>query len=968
VREVPRMNNCEHIEKEKELKRERKSLRNIMATIPDSMLILDRELRIKSANRSFYKSFQTEPERIIGRKIADILGDKDGKLSTELARLFGREDTLENFEWCYQSEKLGERIFNITARGIIVAEEEEEEEEEQLVMLQDITRRKRAEQEIQRAREYAESIVATVREPLVILNADLRVVSANRSFYQTFRVSPGETEDRLLYELGNRQWDIPKLRGLLEDILPKNTTVEDFEVEHDFPTIGHRVMLLNARRTHREPEEAQMILLAIDDITERKRLQQKEKEAAANRMAAQVLEGMLEAVTILDLDGIIRQVNNGFERSTGWKQKEVIGKTAIEVGFLSEEEGQRIEKEVLPTLMKEGFVRNFETTVVRRNRTNFPVLMSWTLMKDVEGKPTRIVTAATDITELKRMEEALRESEERYRALVQLGAEVGEAVVMLQDTEQGEGVQTFVSDEWLRITGYSREELLGKPFFDLVSPGDRGASVERHRRKISGEAMPGLYEMTIIRKDGTQVPIELTSAYTTYRGKAANVAYIRDITERKRMERALATERERLEVTLRSTGDGVISTDLEGKVVFVNRVAEELTGWTQEEAAGKPLGEVFHIIHERTRKRVANPVEKVLKTGRVIGLINHAVLISRDGTERIIADSGAPVRDEEGNLFGVVMVFRDITEIRKLEEEVQKVEKLQSIGTLAGGIAHDFNNILTGILGNITLAKRYVEPESKAADRLLEAEKASLRARDLTQQLLTFAKGGAPIKKTTSIAELIQDSATFALRGSNARCEFSLPDDLWPVEVDEGQMNQVITNLVVNADQAMPEGGIINIGAKNTVIKRKGALPLPRGNYVEITVEDQGVGIPEEHLGRIFEPYFTTKQKGSGLGLATSYSIIKNHDGYITVKSELGVGTTFHIYIPASKKPAPAKKEVAEEALVRGQGRILVMDDEEIIREMLSRMLSLAGYEVELASNGAEAVQLKESQRVRPAI
>jgi PAS domain S-box-containing protein len=1252
-----------------------------------------------------------------------------------------------------------------------------------VIVFRDQTEQRRAQREIEEARAYAESIVATVREPLVILDAELRVVSANRSFYETFRVSPGETEGQLFCELGNRQWDIPKLRGLLEDILPKNTTIEDFEVEHDFPTIGRRAMLLNARQIYWQLHKAQMILLAIDDITERKRLQQREKEAAANRMAAQVLEGMLEAVTILDLDGIIRQVNNGFERSTGWKREEVIGKTSIEVGFLSEEEGQRIEKEVLPTLMKEGSVRNFETTVVRRNGTNFPVLMSWTLMKDVEGKPTRIVTAATDITQRKQAEEMLRESEERYRALVQLGAEVGEAVVMLQDTEQGEGVQTFVSDEWLHITGYSREELLGKPFFDLVSPRHRGASVERHRRKMSGEAMPGLYEMTIIRKDGAEVPVELTSAYTTYKGTKANVAYIRDITERKRaeealrqaeenfrrslddsplgirivtaegetlyanraildlygygsleelhktptkerytpesyaehqerkerrkrgdyvpsnyeisivrkdgetrhlsvsrgeviwngerqfqstyqdvterkhaeeeikhlnltlrairnvnqlisrekdrkrllqeicrlltetrsysnawiallnesgkllahaevgwgkdfapmlerlklgelpicgrqalgqasvvvsgkpastcagcplsdklspngaltvrlehagkvygllnasvpsafitdeqialfqevandiafalhdieleeknrlamralqwseekyrdlydnapipyfsvdtrgiirecnkaahlwlgyepgeligktrlevyaeeskskakdlfeklkrgitiedeemtfvrkdgqnvygllsmnairdengrvianrgvviditerkrLEQALAAEKERLEVTLRSTGDGVISTDLEGKVMFLNRVAEELTGWTQEEAVGKPLREVFHIIDERSRKQVGNPVEKVLKTGRIIGLINHAVLISRDGTERIIADSGAPVRDEEGNLFGVVMVFRDITEIRKLEEEVQKVEKLQSIGTLAGGIAHDFNNILTGILGNITLAEKYIEPEGKAAERLLEARKASMRAKDLTQQLLTFSKGGAPIKKTASIAELTRESATFALRGSNAKCEFYLPGDLWPAEVDEGQINQVITNLVINADEAMPKGGILHIRAKNTTIKRKGALPLAKGKYVEITIEDHGIGIPKEDLDRIFEPYFTTKQKGSGLGLATSYSIIKNHDGYITVESELGVGTTFHVYLPASEKPALEKKEAAKEVPVRGQGRILVMDDEEIIREMLSSMLSTAGYEATLTIDGAEAIE-----------
>ncbi|MFC1965885.1 ATP-binding protein [Chloroflexota bacterium] len=348
----------------------------------------------------------------------------------------------------------------------------------------------------------------------------------------------------------------------------------------------------------------------------------------------------------------------------------------------------------------------------------------------------------------------------------------------------------------------------------------------------------------------------------------------------------------------------------------------------------------------------------MLETGRIVGLINHAVLISRDGTEWVIADSGAPIHDEVGNLFGVILVFRDISEIRKLEEELQKIDKLESVGTLAGGIAHDFNNILTGIMGNIGLAKRHIESGSKAEERLIEAEKASYRARDLTQQLLTFARGGAPIKKIASIKELVEDSTLFALRGSNVRPQFSLPDDLWPVEVDEGQINQAITNIVINADEAMPEGGDLHIGVKNTVIKRRGAIPLTRGDYVQITFKDNGVGVSKDILDKIFNPYFTTKQKGSGLGLATTYSIIRNHEGHITVESTPTTGTTFYVYLPAIQKPLPPEeKEALEETRVTDTGRILVMDDEEIIREMLSKMLSSAGYEVEVTEDGAEAIE-----------
>ncbi|MFC1902780.1 nitrogen regulation protein NR(II) [Chloroflexota bacterium] len=253
--------------------------------------------------------------------------------------------------------------------------------------------------------------------------------------------------------------------------------------------------------------------------------------------------------------------------------------------------------------------------------------------------------------------------------------------------------------------------------------------------------------------------------------------------------------------------------------------------------------------------------------------------------------------------------FTDITECKQMEEERQKMAKFESVGTLAGGIAHDFNNILTGIMGNISLARRHVELKGKASERLDEAEKASVRARDLTQQLLTFSRGGAPVKNTVSIAGLLKESVGFALRGSNIRCDFDLPDNLWPLEVDEGQVNQVIANIVINAEEAMPEGGVININAKNTEIKGRSTLPLSKGRYVLITVVDQGVGIKKEHLDRIFDPYFTTKQKGSGLGLATSYSIIKAHGGYITVDSTPAVGTALQIYLPASKESVAVEKK-----------------------------------------------------------
>ena len=306
---------------------------------------------------------------------------------------------------------------------------------------------------------------------------------------------------------------------------------------------------------------------------------------------------------------------------------------------------------------------------------------------------------------------------------------------------------------------------------------------------------------------------------------------------------------------------------------------------------------------------------------------------------------------------GAIITSIDLTAHKMLEKEFAKIEKLESIGVLAGGIAHDFNNLLAAILGNLYLAKRYANPADKVFEKLTDIEEASLRARDLTLQLLTFSKGGAPIKKTAAIADLIKASTRFVLRGSNVRCEYLLPPELWPVEVDRGQFSQVLHNLVINADQAMPDGGIITISAQNVLITAQEMLPLKAGRYVKLSIADQGLGIKAEHLSKIFDPFFSTKETGSGLGLAVAYSIIKNHDGLIAVESKPGAGTTIHLFLPASEK-TPLQVATAKEDLYTGQGRILVMDDDDAVRKIAAEMLRHLGYTPELARDGREALEL----------
>jgi len=420
----------------------------------------------------------------------------------------------------------------------------------------------------------------------------------------------------------------------------------------------------------------------------------------------------------------------------------------------------------------------------------------------------------------------------------------------------------------------------------------------------------------------------------TARLKSHLLSLEKEIDERVRAEQQLADEKEQLAVTLRSIGDAVMTTDTRGRVLLINTVAEELTGWSNLEAQGRDSDEIFRIVSEKSGLPATNPVRQVLETGRIVALANHTALIARDGTRRSIADSGAPILDRNGNIIGVVVVFRDITHELKLANELTKIKQLESLGVLAGGIAHDFNNILSAILGNIEMTSHLVaDRDTRAASLLGEAQKAVLRAVSLTKQLLTFSRGGDPVKDSTSLPALIRDSADFVLRGSQVSCEYRFPPHLWMAEVDSGQISQVIQNIIINAKQAMPHGGTVIISGDNIADPATEPLINTRtGPFVKITIEDSGVGIPPEILDRIFDPYYTTKAGGSGLGLAICHSIVRKHDGLLSVQSRPGHGTTFTIHLPAT--PTAGLPAQTPDATTPGHttrpARILVMDDEEM--------------------------------------
>jgi PAS domain S-box-containing protein len=398
----------------------------------------------------------------------------------------------------------------------------------------------------------------------------------------------------------------------------------------------------------------------------------------------------------------------------------------------------------------------------------------------------------------------------------------------------------------------------------------------------------------------------------------------------------------------------IFMVDTDGQVAGWNAGAEHILGYQTEEITGCHVSR-FYTQDDVQRGKPAAELTLAAQHGR---FTDDGWRVRKDGSRFWANTVTTRLCGNDGRIVGFSLITRDLTERKRAEEELLKASKLESLGILAAGIAHDFNNILTTIVSNLYLAKESLSPDDMRFKRLSEAERGIQRAQGLTQQLLTFSKGGAPIRRPADLVELLRVSATFAVQGSNCRCEFALPSNLWTAEIDEGQIGQVIHNLVINAQQAMPDGGSILIRAQNTTVNAEDHLPVPNGRYILISVKDRGLGIPQENLSKVFDPFFTTKPKGSGLGLSTSYWIVKRHHGHVTVKSEPGRGTTFAIYLPASARSVESVKPVEQEVVRRGIGRVLLMDDEAPLRDAIGQILGGLGYSVTLAVDGAEAVDL----------
>ncbi|WKZ32423.1 MAG: PAS domain S-box protein [Thermodesulfobacteriota bacterium] len=577
------------------------------------------------------------------------------------------------------------------------------------------------------------------------------------------------------------------------------------------------------------------------------------------------------------------------------------------------------------------------------------------LLVAIDDKPLVVEHDARALMRLFALRAALelerkRSEDERKKSIEMLNiiSDHSGAAILIKDSE---GRHIFVNKSFEDLFKRKKEEILGLRDRDLF-PALTAAGFRANDIKALEAGRPVEFEEEVLNPDGRLLTF-LSVKFPVPGLPGAICAISTDITERKKIEEALRRSEERLREAQAIAHIGNWDWDIPNNRLHWSDEIFRIFGLDAAEFEAT-YDAFLSLVHPDDRDEVQIAVKEALEHGKPYD-VRHRVL-RPDGTERIVTERAEVVRDPEGKPVRMYGTVQDVTEHKRLEAEMLRAQKLDSIGVLAGGIAHDFNNLLLGILGNVSIAKNLVKPADRVAGVLDEIEKAALRTKSLTRQLLTFSRGGEPVREPASIEQIVRDSAPLVLRGSEVVCEYSFPDGLWPVEVDQGQMAQAVSNIVLNALQAMPDGGRLRVSASNIEVDEQAHLPLKPGKYIKTTFRDYGTGIPVKLLPKLFDPFFTTRKKASGLGLSVTYSIIKKHSGHIGVDSEIGEGSSFHVYLPASAgKPVDA---ASDDTVVKGAGRVLVMDDEELIRDVSGEMLKLLGYEAVFAVSGGEAIEL----------
>lgn len=802
-------------------------------------------------------------------------------------------------------------------------------------------------------------IIEELNAPVCFLDPKGIFLLSNPACEELFGVNKGKLKGKNL-----KDFVCPEVFKKVKKWIKKKEYLAELEISKNKGGNKNLHVMISSKHDKKGKHIGSLVL--FEDISVRKKFEYKLEEqidklqkelVLKNNLFSSLLHKTPDHIYFKDRKSRFVQVSKAFVEDLGVENaSEVIGKTDFEFftkahaeqAYREEQKMIKTKKPVIGKIIEEAYL-NGETVWV--STTKVP----W---YDEKGNVIGVLGVSRNITETKKLEEKLK------KRLAELGEEVVFKSNLLSSLLDNTPDNIYFKDEKSRFVAVSKsqaewlgakktEELIGKTDYDYFTKEHaEQAFLDEQKIIKTGKPIKGKVEKET-HPDGRVTWVSTTKIprYDEEGKIIGTLGISRDVTQQKEIEaeQTLRESEEKYRILVENSQEGIyISRD--DKFLFVNDYLCNILGCTKDELYKR---KVWEIISEDDRS-IFKEMKRRREKGESAPGVYEANIITKNRGIRFCEFFISKITYQGTESF--MGIIRDITEYKDMEREREKADRLESLGILAGGIAHDFNNFLTGILGNISLAKLQLDPQSEIYKILEESEEAAQSARSLTQQLLTFSKGGRPVKVNMDVEHLVRSSSNFVLSGSNVRCNFEFPENLWNIEADKGQLAQVFNNLILNADQAMPEGGFIKISAENLELKEVKNLPLLTGRYVKIEITDRGIGIPEDVLSKIFDPFFTTKQKGSGLGLSAVFSIIKRHEGYITVQSEQGKGTSFYVYLPAVDKNKVMLEEGKE--IPKGKSKILIMDDKSFVRNAAMKALKLFGYEVEGVANGEEVLTL----------
>ncbi|MHB8843947.1 MAG: PAS domain-containing hybrid sensor histidine kinase/response regulator [Nitrospirota bacterium] len=899
----------------------------------DAIVLIDNGTgRILMANNAASSLYGYSMEELLAKKNADLSAEpSETRRVTEETPVI--KDNAVTIPLRYHRKKDG-TVFPVEITGRFF---QHEGRPVHIAAIRDITGRKRAEEELAGQKAMLQQILDTSSVAIFLVDKNGRITRANRSMAGMFGYTMKELEGREYVGLvhpGEREPGRKNMLALLASEIQSVDLERRYQRKDGTEFWGH----LSGRRFYDIHGTELGLIGVISDITERKRAEAElqEKESTYRTL----FESANDGIFIYDSTGFTDCNQRGAEMY-GLPKGKIIGRSPAEFAPERQPDG-RLSAEVAGEKIQAaltGVPQVFEWQPLRVDGTPFDVEI--TLSRTELGGKVYLQAIVRDITERKRVQEALRKSERMLQTIIDAEPEC----VKVLDENACLIMMNRAGLDMLQVD--TLDEVKGQCVCPMVTSEYRQAFLDLTRRIYQGESGTLLFEMVGMK--GRRLWLE-THAVPLRNDKDVIIALLgvtRDVTEWKRTEEALRRSEGRFRSIIEHASSGILVADIEtGKFRYANPQICRMLGYDADELLALDVASIHPPAELPTVRRTFAARQGALTQ-----------CLRKDGTEFPVE-----IRSVELELEGrqcLVGFFSDITEKLLLEEERLKAQKLESIGTLAGGIAHDFNNLLQGVFGYISMAKLTADRPEKSLAMLTQAEKALHQSVNLTSQLLTFSKGGKPVRKAIDLRPVIENAVKFALSGSRVSYDLAMDKDLSMVEADAGQISQVVQNIVLNAEQAMPLGGTIGIAARNAPasVAAGHSLPAPDG-LVEIVVRDRGMGIPAEHLPRIFDPYFTTKEKGSGLGLATSYSIVKNHDGTIDVSSELGRGTTFTVYIPATRTvPAPSASSGPGTRAAGRSHRVLVMDDEPLVRAVAAELLRELGHDADFAEHGDAAIE-----------